>query len=165
MLINLLNYRGNLLLPVILTSQTRLSISQLFQRLNLLCLEFLCGKDQLQNINYLPLLGKSNHLILEVNLSFCKIKNDYIKKTYLDYRVIRKEVEGIVWYLHFIKITCQSNLCQSPKHSLSWPVKYTREEMGKDSIGESTIKVEKRNIIKNFKTKWAILRKFRVQAS
>ena len=70
---------------------------RLFQRPTLLDLVFLRDKDQLQNINYLPPLGKSDHIILEVNVSFRKIKNDYIKKTYVDYGAIRKELEGVVW--------------------------------------------------------------------
>ena len=53
--------------------------------------------EVIQNVNYLPPVGKSHHLTVEIITSRCPVKSKHKRKVNMDYEAIRKELRLIDW--------------------------------------------------------------------
>ena len=55
-------------------------------------LVFLNRVKAIQTVSYLPLVGKSNHLAIEIITTRCPAKSKCKRKVYTEYRAIRREL-------------------------------------------------------------------------
>ena len=60
-------------------------------------LAFVNNPEIVQKINYMPPVGKSDHLLLEIQTSIKKITNRLVKKTFVDYRSIKADLSNVNW--------------------------------------------------------------------
>ena len=68
---------------------------RLHQKPSLLDLAFLNNTELVRKINYMPPVGKSDHLLLEIQTPIKKITNILVKKTFVDYISIRADLSNV----------------------------------------------------------------------
>ena len=64
---------------------------------SLLDLIFLRRPESLLYTKYMPPIGKSDHVAIEIKTTFLKVTNSYIKRTFIDYQKIRMDLSNISW--------------------------------------------------------------------
>jgi len=69
----------------------------LHQKPSLLNLDFVNNPELVQEINYMPPVGKSDHLLLEIQTLIKKITKRLVKKTFVDYKSIRADLSNVNW--------------------------------------------------------------------
>ena len=58
---------------------------------------FLWRPESLLYTKYMPPIGKSDHIAIEIKTTFLKVTNSYIKRTFIDYEEIRMDLINISW--------------------------------------------------------------------
>ena len=58
---------------------------------------FLRRTESLLHTKYMPLIGKSDHVAIEIKTTFLKTTNSYIKRTFIGYEKIRIDFSNISW--------------------------------------------------------------------